>query len=105
MPTFDELEKATFHFFQRHWNAALLGTDAPCWSEKWWLDGSPPNFEKLGVYAFFRGNEVIYIGSGMRRGSGRYENHGIGTRMLNYFKREQHGLYSLKSEKLLKANV
>lgn len=39
-----------------------------------------------GCYALFRNQEVIYIGVGISKGTGMYENCGLGFRLKKYWK-------------------
>ncbi len=63
-PTVENLKVLTQEFFSLHWNAVLLGSDYPEWSDIYEFTGSMPNHDKQGVYAFVKNGVVTYIGVG-----------------------------------------
>lgn len=70
----------TRQFFAKHWNADTIGCAAPECSGKYRFVGSLPNYDKKGVYAFVRGDQVTYIGVGASKGGGPYRGHDLGSR-------------------------
>lgn len=98
------LMEFTEEFFRKHWNKEEIGKEPPQWSGKYFLEGSIPNHDKQGCYAFVRGNKITYIGVGTAQGSGRYRGHGIGSRFQSYMKVESEGKYSATDEKLKEAD-
>lgn len=84
MLTIDNLVHETNEFFKRYWNP--INGQQPEWSEPWDFNGSIPNNEKRGCYALFRDNEIIYIGVGIGKGAGIYEECGLGDRLKKYWK-------------------
>lgn len=62
-PTVENLKVLTQEFFSLHWNAVLLGSDYPEWSDIYEFTGSMPNHDKQGVYAFVKNGVVTYIAS------------------------------------------
>ncbi|EJO2021560.1 hypothetical protein RQY88_004323 [Vibrio vulnificus] len=86
-PTVENLKVLTQEFFSLHWNAVLLGSDCPEWSDIYEFTGSMPNHNKQGVYAFVKSGVVTYIGVGASsNGTGRYAGHGLGKRFQSYSK-------------------
>ncbi len=83
-PTLTDLKRLTNEFFLKHWNAETLQEDAPEWSDIYRFEGSLPNYDKQGVYAFVQDNIVTYIGVGASKGNGRYAGHGLGKRFQAY---------------------
>ena len=75
----EKLISHTVEFFQKHWN---LEKSPPEWSEPWMWIGSVPNYQLGGVYALFKGDELIYIGLGASRGGGRYPDSGLSRRLM-----------------------
>lgn len=87
--TIDNLKNLTNEFFSMHWNSEYLKSDFPIWSELYQFEGSLPNYDKQGVYAFIKNSEVTYIGVGASsNGTGRYAGHGLGKRFQSYSKVE-----------------
>jgi len=85
MITIDNLISTTNDFFHRYWNPKNGTT--PNWEKKeWFFNGTIPNHDKQGCYALLRNDEIVYIGLGISKGSGIYENHGLGYRIKRYFK-------------------
>lgn len=83
-PLITDLIKKTNDFFSMHWNTNLLG-DSPTWSAVHTdFSKSIPNYNKQGVYAFIKENEVTYIEVGTSRGSGRYKGNGLSARVSIY---------------------
>lgn len=86
-PIVSNLLELTSEFFQKHWNLASIDASAPSWSSLYKFEGSLPSYDKQGVYAFVKGNEVTYIGVGASsNGAGRYAGHGLGKRFQAYTK-------------------
>lgn len=86
-PNIEELIECSNQFFSLHWNAEAIGSNPPQWSERYTFEGSLPNHEKQGVYAFVtKENEVTYIGVGTSKGNDRYRGHGLGKRFQAYTK-------------------
>lgn len=83
--TINDLVRLTEEFFSRHWNRDQL-QDPPSWSGLYKFEGSLPNYDKQGVYAFVKENFVTYIGVGTSFGGGRYAGHGLGKRFQAYSK-------------------
>jgi len=76
-----EIQKATIDFFNLHWPYQKWGSP-PDWGQPWRLIKANPAGNKQGVYALLNSkDEAIYIGVGASLGSGRYEGHGIGSRV------------------------
>ena len=69
----------TDDFFSKHWN---VDVQPPVWSKPSEWVGSVPNFNLGGVYALFKGDELIYIGSGVSRGGGSYPDSGLSRRLM-----------------------
>lgn len=94
MPTSVRSLKAhTEAFFDLHWNEQTIGAPFPIWSDPWRLQGSVPNYDKQGVYAFVKDGVVTYIGSGTGKGKKGYEGHGLGARIGSYIRVAKPGLY------------
>lgn len=84
------LKKLTKEFFSMHWNSEVIGSEYPGWSDIYEFEGSLPNYDKQGVYAFVKNDEITYIGVGASsNGSGRYAGHGLGKRFQSYSKVEE----------------
>ena len=98
--TLTNLVGLTKEFFAKHWNASLIGKEAPEWCEPQEIRyGNPlPNHNKQGCYAFVDGEKVVYIGVGTSRGGGRYRGHGIGKRFQAYAK-YVNGVYQIVDER------
>lgn len=79
------LENATCDFFKLHWNERELG-QPPNWDGVWHFKGKVPNHSTPGCYALLSSGEVIYIGVGAGKGSGRYKDFGLGARISKYWK-------------------
>jgi hypothetical protein len=80
--------KETSSFFNMHWNKDAIKSDPPKW-EKWKKENdifinSIPYLENGGCYALLKGEEIIYIGSGVSRGYERYINRGISNRLISH---------------------
>jgi hypothetical protein len=87
------LIETTALFFTHYWNENLNGHH-PEWSkEHWYFKGTIPGNDKSGCYALFKGEELIYIGVGIAKGGGVYENCGLGDRLKRYYKRVVQGEY------------
>lgn len=84
MKTNKDLILNTKIFFKSYWN--VKNDEIPDWSEKWNFNETIPNNDKQGCYALFNNEEIIYIGSGVGKGSGTYKNNGLGFRLKRYFK-------------------
>ena len=83
--TLENLKNQTKLFFTQHWNDEYIREDHPEWSDLYYFDGSLPNYDKQGVYAFVKGDEVTYIGVGASsNGTGPYAGHGLGKRFQSY---------------------
>lgn len=91
MLTMKQLQRSTTEFLTRHWDRAKLGNaEAPGWSAKpYHFRGLIPNGTSRGCYALLEGHEVVYIGLGARRGSGRYKGHGINARLKKYLRKDK----------------
>ena len=96
---FSYLKKETDEFFSLHWNQGEIGYPPPLWSLPYLFIGSTPNHDKQGVYAFLRNDEVIYIGVGASRGSGKYVGAGIGARLHGKYLRVKEGGRSIEDLK------
>lgn len=81
----NELKIQSKLFFDLHWNEALLGV-VPQWSDIFSDFVRMPNYLKAGVYAFVRGDEVVYIGVGASKGGGTYPDRGLSRRFQSYIK-------------------
>ena len=84
--TKSNLQSVTNDFFKLHWNDKDLG-QPPSWDGVWNFKGTVPNHDTPGCYALLAGDEVIYIGVGARKGSGHYEEHGLGARISSYWRK------------------
>jgi len=85
----ENLKILTSEFFHKHWNNSVIEKLPPMWSELYTFEGSLPNFDKQGVYAFVKGRAITYIGVGASsNGVGRYAGHGLGKRFQSYSKVE-----------------
>lgn len=93
------LKELTDDFFQRHWNFEELGC-TPNWSDPWYLKGTAPNHNRQGVYAFVRGSDVTYIGTGASKGKKGYEGHGLGARLGQYVRVSSPGEYCPNDRKI-----
>ncbi|MHA6205465.1 hypothetical protein ACXU4B_13645 [Dyella soli] len=95
--TIQSLEKKTGEFFLRHWaNTGLSIPEWQCWDD--FLHAPVPSYNLGGCYALFQGSSLIYVGSGISRGSGRYRDQGISTRMMKHVystDRDKPGMYKL----------
>ena len=82
--TFNELEKETKAFFQKH---LCNEPEFPTWSDEWAFVDGVPNTEKRGCYALFDADgHVLYVGLGIGKGDGLYEGAGIGLRINRLFR-------------------
>lgn len=84
MATDYELREQTREFFKHYWHPD--NGKAPEWSAHWDFNSPIPNNEKRGCYALFQDKEVIYIGLGIGKGAGMYEECGLGYRLKRYWK-------------------
>jgi hypothetical protein len=84
MKRFEDLVDKTKTFFERHWNPTYLPTAAPSWSEPYRFVGTWPNDHQQGCYAFFRNQEVVYVGVAASSVGGNYLNCGIANRSSYY---------------------
>ncbi|HFD32907.1 MAG TPA: hypothetical protein ENJ28_09420 [Gammaproteobacteria bacterium] len=100
----EELKKYTNEFFEKHWCIQKIQAPPPQWSQEYYLKGCMPNHDKQGVYAFLTEKEVIYIGVGASRGSGRYRGHGLGKRIQGYTRCIGKDLYEATDQKLKDAD-
>ncbi len=73
------LTSKTDAFFLKHWN---LDLQPPVWSKSWEWIGPIPNYNLGGVYALFKGDELVYIGLGASRGGGCYPDSGLSRRLM-----------------------
>ncbi len=85
MPTINDLEKSTEEFFKLY---QFDSFSHPSWSKvNQLLDGNWVNSiyqqDAPGCYALLRGDEVVYIGVGIR-GNEEYPYHGIGLRIKDH---------------------
>lgn len=83
MPQVDELIKLSNRFFTDHWNSKEF--QPPEWKE-WNFCGSIPNGDLPGCYALCYDNRVKYVGIGIRKGAGIYQNCGLGYRLHKYWR-------------------
>ena len=86
------VRRETAVFMERHWDRTNLGKkDTPSWSASPYIfQGEIPNGTRRGCYAILEGQEVVYIGLGAKRGSGRYEGHAIDSRLKKgYLRRDR----------------
>lgn len=58
----NQLVEKTEEFFVRHWTESSIGETAPKWSSPWKFIGSIENGDKVGCYALFSGENLIYVG-------------------------------------------
>lgn len=101
----ENLKDQTNKFFALHWNKNLLG-DAPQWSEVHTdFSKSIPSYDKQGVYAFIKEEEVTYIGVGTSRGSGRYKGNGLSARVMKYCRYIDKNTYGPVDERLKEAGA
>ncbi len=85
MVTMADIQRATDEFIKKHWNSRACG-EVPDASWKEWaaLTGEIPNNDKQGCYALVVGGRVVYVGSAVSRGAGKYTGNGIGKRLGDY---------------------
>lgn len=84
-PSLERLYELTENFFRLHWNENEIGVLAPKWSEKYiFQGGNLPNYDKQGVYAFLKGDEVTYVGVAASKGNDNYRGQGLGKRFQSY---------------------
>jgi hypothetical protein len=83
-----EIAVSTDEFFKLHW--LIPGETPPEWSSEPYTGTGFIPFGKLpGCYALLRGvGEVVYIGSGVSRGSARYQGWGLAARLRQYTRRD-----------------
>jgi len=79
-PNLENLRHFTEVFFGNHWKEEKLGL-APSWSAIHTDFRKIPNYDKHGVYAFVKGDEIIYIGVGTSRCGGLYRGNGLSARV------------------------
>lgn len=84
--TIGNLKSLTVEFFHKHWNDQVLGGEPPVWSEAYRFEGSLPNHDRQGVYAFLKAEHVTYIGVATSNGGGKHRGHGLGKRFQAYSK-------------------
>jgi hypothetical protein len=86
----EKLIEATSGFFGLHWSPEQLG-EPPGW-RLWetFLEGSVPGYQYGGCYALFEGNRLTYIGLGVSRGGGLYQQHGLSRRIMAHVYRSDH---------------
>ena len=92
MVSMENVRRETAVFLERHWDRTKLGeNDTPGWSANPYIfQGEIPNGTCRGCYAILERQEVVYIGLGAKRGSGRYEGHGINARLKkSYLRRDR----------------
>ena len=82
-PNLENLRAFTEVFFGNHWKKEKLGL-APSWSAIHTDFRKIPNYDKQGVYAFVKGDEITYIGAGTSRGGGIYRGNGLSARVMKY---------------------
>jgi len=83
--TIQDLQNITDQFFKLH----LKDTKPPTWSEPWDFMGSIPKHNYPGCYATFNEKKeitYIYIGLGIGSAKGRYQEHGLGKRLKQFYK-------------------
>jgi hypothetical protein len=56
-----DIQKHTAEFFRRHW-PSMEERPAPVWSARWDFIGTIPNCDRVGCYALFSDDELIYVG-------------------------------------------
>ena len=103
----ETLKNLTQNFFKLHWNLEELG-EAPTWSDKDTEFRKIPNYNKRGVYAFVKGNEITYIGVGASKvGTGKYQNHGLSKRFNRYcgWVDKPNNIFAVKDERLKDAGA
>lgn len=82
--TIGDLETKTLQFFQMHWNANVIGQEAPQWAHWAEFKGSVPSYQLAGCYALFKHADLSYIGVGASKGGGLYPEHGISRRLMSH---------------------
>ncbi|MGE8646249.1 hypothetical protein [Acinetobacter vivianii] len=104
--TLSILHSLTQQFFEQYWNNEKLG-DAPVWSNVHTNFGKIPNYDKQGVYAFVKGEEITYIGVGASKVSGQYQGHGLSNRFQKYCRwiDEANNIYGAVDERLKEAGA
>lgn len=55
--------------------------------QTWDFKNGIPNQDKFGCYAFITESEIIYIGVGAGKNSGKYDGAGLGQRLNKYWKK------------------
>jgi len=85
MITFPQIESATLEFFGQHW-APTIGLPSPTWSEEYRFVGEIYNNQYQGCYVLMKEDAVIYVGSAVSKGRGRYRECGIGERFNAYLR-------------------
>ena len=78
------LKAATSDFFKLFWS--INNIEPPAWSSHWLFDGTIPNHDKRGCYALFEDEKIIYIGFAIGKSNQKYQGHGLGDRLKNYWK-------------------
>lgn len=104
-PLITDLIKKTNDFFSMHWNTNLLGDSPTSSAVHTDFSKSIPNYNKQGVYAFIKENEVTYIGVGTSRGSGRYKGNGLSARVMKYCRYIDKNTYGPVNERLKDAGT
>lgn len=94
----------TDNFFQNHWNEAKLGFRT-VWSAIHTDFRQIPNYDKQGVYAFVKGEEITYIGVGTSRGGGIYRGNGLSSRVMKYCRWIDKEIYGPIDERLKEAGA
>lgn len=107
VPTIELLKTKTEQFFELHWKAEKLGK-VPEWSDVVTDFKKIPNYNKRGIYAFVKGEEITYIGVGAGQVKNPlYANHGLSARISRYIGwiDEPNNIHGAKDEKLKDAGA
>jgi hypothetical protein len=80
---FEDLINHTNDFFNKFWN--IQNDTPPTWSDSWDFNSEIPNNRNRGCYAIFEGEELVYVGLAIGKGTERYENHGLGFRLQRFW--------------------
>jgi hypothetical protein len=82
-----EIITATEEFFKLHWQ--IPDEKPPSWlMHPYTGTGFVPSGKLPGCYALLRVREVVYIGSGVSRGTARYSGWGLASRVRQYTQRD-----------------
>lgn len=103
----ETLKTLTQTFFKLHWNLEELGAN-PIWSDKDTEFRKIPNYNKRGVYAFVKGDEITYIGVGASQVKNPlYANHGLSDRFKRYvgWIDKPNNIFGVKDERLKDAGA